>query len=59
MAVGTILINQGMMPAAITSPVVSSLAMLMSGVVVPIVSLVSTQMSESHLSKVFGEEKSL
>ena len=56
---GTVLSNKGMLPSAITGPVISSLAMLASCISVPVVSLLSAQMSESHISKTFGEEKSL
>ena len=59
MVIGTILSKQGLLPAVVTSPVISSLAMLMSCVCVPVVSLVTSQMSESHVVKVFGEEQNI
>lgn len=59
MIVGTMLSKQGMLPNVVTSPVISSFAMLISCVCVPVVSLVTSQMSESHVLKVFGEEESM
>lgn len=59
MLVGTVLANRGLLPAVVTSPVISSLAMICSCVSVPVVSLISTQMSEAHLVKVFGEGKKI
>ena len=55
--IGTILINQKMLPAVVTSPVIASLAMLVSCIAVPVVSVLSTEMSEAHLNKVFGEAR--
>ena len=55
MIVGTVLTNRGMLPAIITAPVISSIAMLVSCIIVPLVSLLSTQMNSAHIVKVFGE----
>lgn len=59
MILGTVLGNQGMLPSSVTSPVISSLAMLVSIVAVPVGSLLSAQMNESHIVKAFGEEKGI
>lgn len=59
MIVGTVLTNQGLLPSVVTAPVISSLAMIVSCISVPLVSLISTQMSEAHLVKVFGEGEKL
>lgn len=56
MIIGTVVLNKGLLPAYITSPVVSSFAMLASCVAVPLVSLVSTQMSAAHIERLFKEE---
>ena len=57
--VGTILGNMGLLPTGVTSPVISSLAMIVSCVAVPVASLLSRQISEAHITLVFGEERSL
>ncbi len=59
MIIGMVLINQGLLPSVVTAPVISSCAMIVSCISVPLVSLVSTQMSDAHLVKVFGEGKKL
>lgn len=56
MLIGTVVLNKGLLPEYITSPVVSSFAMLASCVAVPLVSLVSTQMSAAHIERLFKEE---
>ncbi len=57
--VGTLLGKMGVLPAGVTEPVISSLAMIVSCVAVAGVSLVSTQMSEAHICSIFGEEKAV
>ena len=56
MLIGTIVLNKGLLPTYITSPVISSFAMLASCVAVPLVSMVSTQMSTVHIKRLFAEE---
>lgn len=55
MSIGTILSNKGLLQQGLTSPVISSLAMIISCVSVPLVSLVTTQMNEHYVAKVFDE----
>lgn len=55
MIIGTLLGNNGLLPQVVTSPVISSFAMLVSCTIVPVVSLLSTQMSMQHVCEVFGE----
>lgn len=52
-AIGVVLGNKGLLPANVTSPVISSLAMIVSCVIVPVVSLLSTQMSSSYVTEIF------
>lgn len=52
---GTILSQMGVLPPVITSPVISSLAMVVSCVIVPVVSILSTQMSTEHIREIFEE----
>ncbi len=53
--IGTIMINVGMLPKVVTSPVISSLAMIVSCISVPVVSLMTKTMNAGHINKVFGE----
>lgn len=53
--IGTVIGNQGLLPAGVTSPVISSLAMLVSCIAVPVGSVLSQPMSEKHIIEVFGE----
>lgn len=54
MLVGTVLLNRGMLPAVMTSPVIASLAMLVSLVSVIAVSLITVPMDAEYIIRAFG-----
>lgn len=58
MLVGTVLSKGGILPGTITSPVIASLAMLVSCLSVLLVSLVTTPMSSKYIEKVFEGQES-
>lgn len=57
MSIGMFLNKNGLLPAVITPPVISSIAMVASCLCVPIVSLLTAPLNHQYVMSVFGEGK--